>query len=223
MEAILRTVRENLSPARLAVLGFTIAYMVAGGLYFLSVGNGEFVGYAVLILMLVLLGGCVLTHQCVPVWLLFLLSTVGLLHMLGAGVMVDGDVLYNSVPFPIENPTGLTIIKFDQIVHTYASGVVAVLAYYFLRRDTRFHWLGIATLSILASMGAGAINEIVEFVAKLTVPDSNVGGYYNTAMDLTVNLVGAITGTLLAFASWRPRPVIQHPAPAKTPNASNHS
>jgi putative membrane protein len=130
---------------------------------------------------------------------------VGLFHLLGSLVQVNGDILYNYVPFPIENPTGLTIIKMDQIVHTFGSAVSAVVMYYFLRRDTRFHWLGIAVFSILAANGVGALNEIIEFVAKVTVADTGVGGYYNTGVDLCVNLLGSIIGTALAFAFWRPR------------------
>ena len=43
-----------------------------------------------------------------------------------------------------------------------------------------------------AGMGFGAFNEIVEFVATLTVPNTNVGGYINTGWDLVANMVGAV-------------------------------
>lgn len=203
LSSILRTVRENLSSAHLSILAFTFAYTVAAGIYFSSIGNAEFLGYIAVIIFLVVLGGCVLTHQCVPSWLLLLLSFVGLLHLLGAAVPVNGDILYNYVPFPVENPSGLTFIKFDQIVHTYGTLVAALLMYYFLRRDTSFHWLGIAVFSILGASGIGALNEIVEFLAKMTVPDTDVGGYYNTAVDLCVNLFGAVLGTVGAFMFWK--------------------
>lgn len=201
--AIFSTIRENLSPARLSILLFTVAYTAAAGLYFSSIGNVEFLGYIAVIIFLVVLGGCVLTHQCVPSWLLMALSLVGLFHLLGAAVPVNGDILYNYVPFPVENPSGLTFIKFDQIVHTYGTLVAALLMYYFLRRDTSFHWLGIAVFSILGASGIGALNEIIEFLAKMTVPDTDVGGYYNTAVDLCVNLFGAVLGTLGAFLFWK--------------------
>lgn len=201
--SILRTIRENLSPARLSILAFTVAYTAAAGVYFSSTGNAEFLGYIAVIVFLIVLGGCVLTHQCVPSWLLSLLSFVGLLHLLGAAVVVNGDILYNYVPFPIENPSGLTFIKFDQIVHAYGTLVAALLMYYFLRRDTSFHWLGIAVFSVLGASGIGALNEIIEFLAKMTVPNTDVGGYYNTAVDLCVNLFGAAVGTIGAFLFWK--------------------
>ncbi|MDP3402862.1 MAG: DUF2238 domain-containing protein [bacterium] len=201
--SIFRTIRENFSRSRLFILGFTLAYTLAAGFYFASIGNTEFLGYIAVIVFLLALGACVLTHQCVPSWLLMMLSLVGLLHVLGAAVPVNGDILYNYVPLYIENPSGLTFIKFDQIVHTYGSMAAALLMYYFLKRDTTFHWLGIAVFSVLGASGIGALNEIIEFIAKMTVPNTDVGGYYNTALDLCVNLFGAILGTVAGFMFWK--------------------
>lgn len=203
INSIFGTIRENLNLSRLLILGFTVLYTLAAGFHFASIGNTEFLGYITVIIFLLVLGGCVLTHQCVPSWLLMMLSLVGFFHLLGAAVPVNGDILYNYAPFPIENPSGLTFIKFDQIVHTYGTMVSALLMYYFLRRDTSFHWLGITVFSILGASGIGALNEIIEFVAKMTVPNTDVGGYYNTAVDLCVNLFGSILGTLAGFMFWK--------------------
>ena len=41
-------------------------------------------------------------------------------------------------------------------------------------------------------MGVGALNEIIEFIAVLSVPDNNVGGYYNTVLDIVFNTIGAL-------------------------------
>ncbi|MBU2103445.1 DUF2238 domain-containing protein [Patescibacteria group bacterium] len=199
----IRTILGNLTPARMLVFGITISYTIAAGVYFSAIGNTEFLGYIAGIVFLVLLGGCLLTHECVPVWLLWMLSFLGVLHLLGAAVQIDGDVLYSYVPLLIENPTGLTFIKYDQIVHTYGSFVGALLMYFFLVRDTKFHWFGIFVFAVLGSIGLGALNEIVEFIAKLTVSDTDVGGYYNTAVDLCVNLFGAVLGAIAAFTFWK--------------------
>ena len=40
--------------------------------------------------------------------------------------------------------------------------------------------LGSLTLCAAAAMGFGALNEVVEFIATLLVPETNVGGYINT-------------------------------------------
>ena len=64
--------------------------------------------------------------------------------------------------------------------------------------------LGMLTLAAAAGMGFGALNEVVEFVVTLLVPDNNVGGYFNTAMDLVFNMLGAILAAVLIRWRWRP-------------------
>jgi putative membrane protein len=126
-----------------------------------------------------------------------------LLHILGGGILVANDVLYNYVVIPLDNPSGLTFLKFDQVVHTYGSIVAALIVYFFLARGGSFHPFALALLSIAGAMGIGAMNEIIEFVAKMTVPDTDVGGYYNTAVDLVVNLAGSVIGTLIGVLFWK--------------------
>jgi hypothetical protein len=46
-------------------------------------------------------------------------------------------------------------------------------------------------------MGFGALNEVIEFIAVLTLPNTNVGGYENTGWDLVANLVGTIIAALV--------------------------
>ena len=41
-------------------------------------------------------------------------------------------------------------------------------------------------------MGMGALNEVVEFMAVLNAPETGVGGYFNTALDLTFNMLGVL-------------------------------
>jgi hypothetical protein len=45
------------------------------------------------------------------------------------------------------------------------------------------------------------LNEVVEFIAVLTIPNTNVGGYENTGWDLVANLVGASTAVLMIRTS----------------------
>lgn len=51
---------------------------------------------------------------------------------------------------------------------------------------------GMLTLCAAGGMGFGALNEVIEFIAVLTIPNTNVGGYENTGWDLVANLVGTI-------------------------------
>ncbi|MDB5264873.1 MAG: putative rane protein [Parcubacteria group bacterium] len=203
MISYLRSVKAALTPNHIAVVAFSVLYAVTAGVVFYMRGNTEFLGYVAVIVMVLLVGGCVLAKECVPIWLIWMLAIVGLLHMLGALVYVNGDVLYNYVPFPIENPTGLTIIKMDQIIHTYGTATAALLVFFFLQRAPGHSRTTLIIVTILAACGVGALNEIIEFTAKLTVPNTDVGGYYNTSMDLVINLLGSIIGAFVGLGIWK--------------------
>ena len=47
---------------------------------------------------------------------------------------------------------------------------------------------------------------MIEFTAVLMVPDTNVGGYYNTALDLVFNFAGALIALLILSISHLLRP-----------------
>lgn len=61
----------------------------------------------------------------------------------------------------------------------------------------------ILVFPVLGAMGLGAVNEIIEFIAVVVFPNTNVGGYINTALDLVFNALGAIVAMVLVrvFAS----------------------
>ncbi len=40
------------------------------------------------------------------------------------------------------------------------------------------------------------LNEIIEFITTVIVPESGVGGYENTSLDLVSNLLGAIVAMM---------------------------
>ena len=192
-----------MSLSRIILALFTAGYIIIAAIYFSATQNTEFLGYVGAVTVLLLLIACTLHWTCFPDWLLWLLSILMLLHILGGGMMVNGDVLYNYVVLPIENPAGLTFLKTDQIVHAYGSAIAALLVYSFLRRKTELAWLSTFLIVVLAACGVGALNEVIEFIAKMNVPDVEVGGYYNTAVDLVVNLVGAVIGTLIGLHFWK--------------------
>jgi uncharacterized membrane protein YjdF len=129
-----------------------------------------------------------------PPAILWALSLWGLMHMAGGGVPMNGSVLYNLVLIPITTVGDSVILKYDQFVHAFGFGVTAWLLHHLLTRhfpETR----GTATALVfpaLAAMGLGAVNEMIEFTAVLLVPDTNVGGYTNTALDLVFNALGAV-------------------------------
>jgi hypothetical protein len=104
-------------------------------------------------------------------------------------------------------------LKYDHVVHAYGFGVTTWVCWQGLRSAIRRRGgkvsptFGLLTLSVAGGLGFGALNEVIEFVAVLSLPETNVGGYMNTGWDLVSNLVGAVTAAILirltARAGWR--------------------
>jgi hypothetical protein len=181
--------RRSLVAAREAkVLGFTGAYLAAAAVGAFVSGNAEFLYYIAVVLLLA--GGVIAVHLRArfPAALLWCLSLWGAAHMAGGLVPVrEGQVLYNLWLLPGR-------LKYDQLVHALGFGVTTWACWEALRRalaDPRPR-TGPLVLCAAAGMGFGALNEVVEFVAVLVLPETNVGGYENTGWDLVSNLVGAI-------------------------------
>lgn len=181
------------------VLVFTLAYIAGFGAWFVAIGNFEFLWYIATLLFFVVLIAATIRRTRFPPFVLWALSIWGLAHMAGGGVHVDGAVLYAFQLVPIAGDGEFTILKYDQLVHFYGFGVTALVLWHLLQQQ--FPALrGTATIycfSVLGSMGLGALNELIEFAAVLAFPNTNVGGYYNTALDLFFNGAGALTAAIL--------------------------
>jgi Predicted membrane protein (DUF2238) len=177
---------------------FNATYLFWGGAYFLQDMNFEFVIYVAVIVAII--GGVLLTvsYTDFPHWLLWLLSFWGLMHVLGGAVHVDGGVLFGYRIYPFLDLGGdFYILKYDQVVHFYLYGVVAMMAHHALRRVTQNgHGFLIALSAVLVSVGVSALNEIMEFLIAVTIERNGVGGYENAMLDLIFNLSGAVLAVL---------------------------
>ncbi|MEN9920631.1 MAG: hypothetical protein RL538_524 [Candidatus Parcubacteria bacterium] len=186
---------------------FNATYLFWGGAYFLQDLNFEFVIYVAVIVLII--GGTLLTaHKTeFPVWQLWLLSIWGLMHVLGGAVTIDGGVLFGYRIYPFLDLGGdFYILKYDQVVHMYLYGVVAVMAHHLLH--TKFSVTTRAFLltssAVLISVGVSALNEIMEFLIAVTIERNGVGGYENAMLDLIFNLSGAIVAVLLvSLSNWK--------------------
>ena len=130
--------------------------------------------------------------------------------MAGGGVPVDGSVLYAHVVLPVYAAGEFVFLRYDQIVHFYGFAVTALVLWHLLRRHFPV-MAGTASLlvfPVLGAMGLGAVNEIIEFIAVVVFPNTNVGGYINTALDLVFNAAGAVFAMVLVrvFANTHERP-----------------
>lgn len=189
----------------LPIVLFNAAYMLTAVAVSMARGNKEFLFY--IAVMVVLIGVMTLVHRRVGLTmpLLWAFSVWGFLHMAGglcplpAGWPYNGEhaVLYSWWLIP-------DLLKYDQVVHAYGFGVTTWLCWHGARQLFREPdggllkpGLGALMLCAAAGMGYGALNEVVEFVAVLTIPNTNVGGYENTGWDLVANLTGTVVAAVI--------------------------
>ncbi len=188
-----------------AVLGFTGLYLAAAIAGAIACGNREFILY--IGVMLVLIPSLYAVHRRYPLspGLLWTFSAWGLLHMAG-GLVPIPQSWFRQGPHSVLYSWWLIphLLKYDQITHAYGFGITAWLCWHVVRSALRSPdggpvrpTPGILTLCVAASMGFGAFNEVVEFIATLLLPNTNVGDYANTGWDLVSNFLGALLAVLL--------------------------
>jgi uncharacterized membrane protein YjdF len=183
---------------------FTAAYLAIATPFAVANHNTEFLFYIGVVIVLAVV--VVLVHRRVNLsqTALMLLSAWGLLHMLGGLLRIPAEltdngsgVLYSLWLIP-------NYLKYDQVVHAYGFGVATWVCWECVRTIPGIKpTTGVLALCWLAGMGLGALNEIVEFTAVVTIPGTNVGGYLNTGWDLVANAVGALTAAKIAHATAR--------------------
>ncbi|MBD3244565.1 MAG: hypothetical protein GF335_01075 [Candidatus Moranbacteria bacterium] len=79
-------------------------------------------------------------------------------------------------------------------------GVSTLLLYHIIKPAIKIksrRFVSINIVIIMAGMGVGALNEIVEFIISILIKENGVGGYENTALDLIANLIGACVAAFL--------------------------
>lgn len=168
---------------------------------FLARGNREFLLYAATLSILIALvqrsdrslAYAAGVKWCFLAWLL--------LHMCGGYVHIGGTRLYDLVLLPLAGAP-YHVLRYDQFVHAFCyfmiggllSGLVAHVA-----APLAAPWLK-RLLVVLAALGVGALNEIIEFSAVACFGTDGVGDYFNNALDNVFNALGAI-----AALSWPAR------------------
>lgn len=177
------------------VIAFSALYLVAGGVYFLKDFNLEFVIYVGVIVAIFFGVFTTLKSTQFPVWMLWLLSIWGLMHVAGGAVQTGDGVLFAYKIYPFLDLGGdFYILKYDQLVHGYLYGLVALMAYHTLRVPLKVsgHTFLVALAAAMISLGISGLNEIMEFLIAVTLEENGVGGYENAMLDLVFNFSGAV-------------------------------
>lgn len=179
------------------VVLFSALYLTLGGIYFLQDFNFEFVIYVGVIIALFVGVFATLKTTQFPVWMLWMFSFWGLLHVLGGAVATADGVLFAYKIYPFLDLGGdFYILKYDQVVHFYLYMLVAMMAHHVLafRFKIPKNSFLLAIAAILISVGVSSLNEIMEFLIAISLEENGVGGYENAMLDLIFNLLGAVVG-----------------------------
>ncbi|MCC7145230.1 MAG: hypothetical protein IT443_02155 [Phycisphaeraceae bacterium] len=182
------------------VAACTSLYLLGALLAALLTGNREFIFYLATMVLIIALMLLVHARVRLPAAALAALSLWGLAHMAGgllpvpAAWPINGTqrVLYSLWLIP-------DYLKYDQVIHAYGFAVATWICWLGMSASLGVArpTLGLLFLAALAGMGLGALNEVVEFIATLTLPNTNVGGYVNTGWDLVANTTGATLAAIL--------------------------
>lgn len=202
------TRKTTISPM---LMGFVILYMLGCSALAARQGNTEFLMYSVVMLFFIVL--VLLLHRAIRFspTTLWLLAIWGGLHMCGGTIAIDPALTdaYRSPPDEASRPTAAVLYslrlhpdwpRYDQIVHAFGFFSATLACFQALRTLLRAPKSApTAVAAALMSIGLGAMNEVIEFIAVLSMPETNVGGYTNTAWDLVANTIGATIGAIVCL------------------------
>jgi len=183
----------ELKTKHFVLLGINILAMVAFGMHFYSRANYEFIIYIAAIALFLILLAISITKVPYTDATLVGLTVWAIMHMAGGAIHIKGVLLYEMILIPLSKT--YPIFRYDQLVHIWGFGA-ATLAMFcvlmpILKKDLGRH-IALSVIVIMAGLGVGAFNEIVEALVTAVVPKTGVGGYVNTALDLISNFIGAI-------------------------------
>jgi len=175
------------------LLAINLVLIVGFGASFLVRLNYEFLIYVGVIIFFLGLIWLSLGKVDYTLGTLVSLTVWSALHMSGGAIPVGDGRLYDTILIPLSDTC--PIIRYDQLVHVWGFGAATLAMYCLLKRVLVKPVRNRVALSIvlaMAGLGMGALNEIVEFIVSTIVPESGVGGYLNSSLDLCADLLGAL-------------------------------
>jgi hypothetical protein len=181
------------SPTERVAVGIVVVALVVFGTLGYATGSTNTTTYVLTVIAGVLLIRG-LRRKPLPNGLAIALAIHSVLHMAGGLVNVGNDVLYNASIGPTVSSLHTHVLQYDHLVHGFGSLVGTLTLWTVLAPpatnpvDRR----NVIVLCVLAGLGIGALNEMIEFLATIAHSGTHVGGYDNTGWDLVSNTVGAI-------------------------------
>ncbi len=187
------------------LLFVNLILIVAFGSLFAARANYEFIIYVGVIIFFLCLIGITIKKVDYTLGSLIGLTVWSALHLAGGGVVIGDGRLYDVVLVRLSET--YPIWRYDQLVHIWGFGASTLVAYSLLSRALKVPIsspIALGIVIVMAGLGMGALNEILEFFVSMCVPGSGVGGYLNTSLDLCADLIGAMLAMIyIRFRYWK--------------------
>ena len=170
-----------------------LALIVGFGSLFLARLNYEFLIYVGVIIFFLCLIGISLKKVDYTLGSLVGLTVWSALHLAGGGITIGEGRLYDLMLIRLSET--YPVFRYDQFVHIWGFGTSTLVVFSLLAgmlKKPAENPIALGIVLVMAGLGMGALNEILEFAVTIWVPQSGVGGYLNTSLDLCANLIGAI-------------------------------
>jgi uncharacterized membrane protein YjdF len=196
------TMNNKITTGHIILLIINVALLVGFGMAFLLRENYEFIIYVGVIIVCLALVAMTFFKVRYSAPTLIGLTVWSLMHLAGGGVHINGTLLYEIILIPLSQK--YPILRYDQVVHTWGFAVATLTMFDLLRpllKENLQGYIALSIVVIMAGLGVGAFNEIVEAFVAAIVPESGVGDYVNTALDLISDLIGAFLA--MAFIKLR--------------------
>lgn len=160
----------------------TILFLMGVALF---LKNYEFVYYILVLLPLFISTYFLRKRIKLHLPIFVLVSLLFIMHCAGGILSFGGVRLYD---------TYFWLIKYDNIMHFFGSFILVFVVYSLMFNRTKENLF--VKLALIA-MGVGTIVEIIEFIAVNFIGITGVGDYFNNALDLVMNTLGALLGALI--------------------------
>lgn len=183
----------RMKKGQLSILAVNLAALAVFAVLFFVRSNYEFVIYIGVIIFFLILIAATNHRVYYPNALLWALTIWAIMHMAGGAVYIKEVRLYEIILIPLSE--NVPIFRYDQLVHIVGFATATITMFYVLKpllRPDLERFVALSIIVVAAGLGIGALNEIVEFITGVIVPESGVGGYLNTSLDLVADLIGAV-------------------------------
>ncbi len=181
----------------IALLIINAAMLIAFSSAFLLRKNYEFIIYVGVIIVCLAVIATTFFKVRYSFATLIGLTAWSAMHLSGGSFHINGTLLYEIIIITLSHK--YPILRYDQLVHIWGFAVATLTMFDLLRpllKENLQGYIALSIVVIMAGLGVGAFNEIVEAIVAAIVPESGVGDYVNTALDLIADLIGAVLSML---------------------------